>query len=85
MNSHIGRPLVAMVGRVGLQEEAYLTAIITLVSAYLLQDLQLRWFSPGNLDQDETQVGNNDFNGFSKTIPMARWIDCLLEPGKNSL
>ena len=25
---------------------------------------------------------NNDFNGFSKTIPVARWIDCLLEPGK---
>ncbi len=38
---------------------------------------------PRNLDQGmKPKWDNNDFNGYSKTIPVARWIDCLLEPGK---
>jgi trimethylamine-N-oxide reductase (cytochrome c) len=38
---------------------------------------------PRNLDQGmKPKWDNNDFNGFSRTIPVARWIDCLLEPGK---
>lgn len=38
---------------------------------------------PRNLDQGmKPKWDNNDFNGYSKTIPVARWVDCLLEPGK---
>ncbi|NOH83193.1 trimethylamine-N-oxide reductase TorA [Vibrio sp. 03-59-1] len=38
---------------------------------------------PRNVDQGQKpKWDNNDFNGYSKTIPVARWIDCLLEPGK---
>ncbi|MCI9703122.1 trimethylamine-N-oxide reductase TorA [Vibrio parahaemolyticus] len=38
---------------------------------------------PRNLDQGmKPKWDNNDFNGYSRTIPVARWIDCLLEPGK---
>ncbi|EJG1637529.1 TPA: trimethylamine-N-oxide reductase TorA [Vibrio alginolyticus] len=38
---------------------------------------------PRNLDQGMKPMwDNNDFNGYSRTIPVARWIDCLLEPGK---
>lgn len=38
---------------------------------------------PRNVDQGQVPKWNNDdFNGYSKTIPVARWIDCLLEPGK---
>ncbi|OYD21322.1 trimethylamine-N-oxide reductase TorA [Oceanimonas baumannii] len=37
---------------------------------------------PRNLDPGKTPVhDNNDFNGASRIIPVARWIDCLLEPG----
>ncbi|CCN45620.1 Trimethylamine-N-oxide reductase precursor (TMAO reductase) (Trimethylamine oxidase) [Vibrio nigripulchritudo MADA3029] len=38
---------------------------------------------PRNLDQGmKPKWDNKDFNGYSRTIPVARWIDCLLEPGK---
>ncbi|WPK53834.1 trimethylamine-N-oxide reductase TorA [Vibrio fluvialis] len=38
---------------------------------------------PRNLDQDaKPKWDNNDFNGYSRTIPVARWIDAILEPGK---
>ncbi|HHP0448412.1 TPA: trimethylamine-N-oxide reductase TorA [Vibrio harveyi] len=38
---------------------------------------------PRNLDTGmKPKWDNNDFNGYSRTIPVARWIDCLLEPGK---
>ncbi|NVD06315.1 trimethylamine-N-oxide reductase TorA [Vibrio sp. JPW-9-11-11] len=38
---------------------------------------------PRNLDPGmKPKWDNNDFNGYSRTIPVARWIDCLLEPGK---
>ncbi|WP_282177027.1 trimethylamine-N-oxide reductase TorA [Vibrio nereis] len=38
---------------------------------------------PRNLDQGmKPKWDNSDFNGYSKTIPVARWVDCLLEPGK---
>ncbi|MEL7290791.1 MAG: trimethylamine-N-oxide reductase TorA [Pseudomonadota bacterium] len=38
---------------------------------------------PRNLDAGmKPKWDNNDFNGYSRTIPVARWIDCLLEPGK---
>ncbi|GAJ73670.1 LOW QUALITY PROTEIN: trimethylamine-N-oxide reductase [Vibrio sp. JCM 18904] len=38
---------------------------------------------PRNLDQGmKPKWDNNDFNGYSRTIQVARWIDCLLEPGK---
>ncbi|MGP8304683.1 trimethylamine-N-oxide reductase TorA [Vibrio sp. YIC-376] len=38
---------------------------------------------PRNLDQGmKPKWDNNDFNGYSRTIPVARWIDALLEPGK---
>ncbi|CAM2953081.1 trimethylamine-N-oxide reductase TorA [Vibrio neptunius] len=38
---------------------------------------------PRNLDPGmKPKWDNNDYNGYSKTIPVARWIDCLLEPGK---
>jgi len=38
---------------------------------------------PRNLDQGmKPKWDNNNYNGYSKTIPVARWIDCLLEPGK---
>ncbi|HCG6850903.1 trimethylamine-N-oxide reductase TorA [Vibrio parahaemolyticus] len=38
---------------------------------------------PRNLDQGmKPKWDNNDFKGYSRTIPVARWIDCLLEPGK---
>ncbi len=38
---------------------------------------------PRNLDQGmKPKWDNNDFDGYSRTIPVARWIDCLLEPGK---
>ncbi|NRF31110.1 trimethylamine-N-oxide reductase TorA [Vibrio coralliilyticus] len=38
---------------------------------------------PRNLDQGmKPKWDNNDYNGYSKTIPVARWIDCLLEPSK---
>ncbi|GEM76986.1 trimethylamine-N-oxide reductase TorA [Vibrio sagamiensis] len=38
---------------------------------------------PRNLDQGmKPKWDNNNFNGYSRTIPVARWIDCLMEPGK---
>ncbi|AJR08998.1 trimethylamine-N-oxide reductase TorA [Photobacterium gaetbulicola] len=38
---------------------------------------------PRNPDEGQKpKWDNNDFNGYSSTIPVARWIDCLLEPGK---
>ncbi|MGD8170111.1 trimethylamine-N-oxide reductase TorA [Vibrio sp. TRT 21S02] len=38
---------------------------------------------PRNLDTgSKPKWDNNDYNGYSKTIPVARWVDCLLEPGK---
>ncbi len=38
---------------------------------------------PRNVDQGQKPIwDNNDFNGYSRTIPVARWVDCLLEPGK---
>ncbi|EKO3384423.1 trimethylamine-N-oxide reductase TorA [Vibrio fluvialis] len=38
---------------------------------------------PRNLDQGaKPKWDNNDFNGYSRTIPVARWIDAILEPGK---
>ena len=38
---------------------------------------------PRNVDTGQKpKWDNNDFNGYSKTIPVARWVDCILEPGK---
>ncbi|MBY8200945.1 trimethylamine-N-oxide reductase TorA [Vibrio fluvialis] len=38
---------------------------------------------PRNLGQGaKPKWDNNDFNGYSRTIPVARWIDAILEPGK---
>ncbi|MCL1059590.1 trimethylamine-N-oxide reductase TorA [Shewanella gelidimarina] len=38
---------------------------------------------PRNLDEDQKPLfDNNDFKGTSSTIPVARWIDAILEPGK---
>ncbi|MDZ5514879.1 trimethylamine-N-oxide reductase TorA [Vibrio fluvialis] len=38
---------------------------------------------PRNLDQGaKPKWDNNDFDGYSRTIPVARWIDAILEPGK---
>ncbi|NRA83678.1 MAG: trimethylamine-N-oxide reductase TorA [Gammaproteobacteria bacterium] len=38
---------------------------------------------PRNLDEGKKPLfDNNDFKGASKTIPVARWIDAILEPGK---
>ncbi|MBW8185809.1 MULTISPECIES: trimethylamine-N-oxide reductase TorA [Shewanella] len=38
---------------------------------------------PRNLDEDQKPIfDSNDFKGASSTIPVARWIDSILEPGK---
>ncbi|WP_428775489.1 trimethylamine-N-oxide reductase TorA [Vibrio sp.] len=38
---------------------------------------------PRNLDEGKKPLfDNNDFKGASSTIPVARWIDAILEPGK---
>ncbi|PKH02236.1 trimethylamine-N-oxide reductase TorA [Psychromonas sp. MB-3u-54] len=38
---------------------------------------------PRNLDGDQKPIFNShDFKGASSTIPVARWIDAILEPGK---
>lgn len=38
---------------------------------------------PRNLDQGaKPKWDNTNFNGYSRTIPVARWIDAILEPGK---
>ncbi|GAB7220449.1 trimethylamine-N-oxide reductase TorA [Vibrio comitans] len=38
---------------------------------------------PLNIDTgQEPKYTNKDYNGYSSVIPVARWIDCLLEPGK---
>ncbi|MEJ2762423.1 trimethylamine-N-oxide reductase TorA [Photobacterium sp. MCCC 1A19761] len=38
---------------------------------------------PRNLDQGKKpKWDNDDFNGYSSTIPVARWLDAILEPGK---
>ncbi|MFT5704958.1 MAG: trimethylamine-N-oxide reductase (cytochrome c), partial [Shewanella sp.] len=38
---------------------------------------------PRNLDEDQKPIfDSNDFKGASSTIPVARWIDAILEPGK---
>ena len=38
---------------------------------------------PRNLDKGEKPIhDNDDFKQFSSTIPVARWIDAILEPGK---
>ncbi|WP_394203142.1 trimethylamine-N-oxide reductase TorA [Shewanella waksmanii] len=38
---------------------------------------------PRNLDEGQKPIfDNNDFKGTSSTIPVARWIDAILEPGK---
>ncbi|MGF1682355.1 trimethylamine-N-oxide reductase TorA [Photobacterium minamisatsumaniensis] len=38
---------------------------------------------PRNVDEGKKpKWDNTDFNGYSRTIPVARWIDAILEPGK---
>lgn len=38
---------------------------------------------PRNLDEGQKPLfDNDDFKGASKTIPVARWVDAILEPGK---
>ncbi|ADN76397.1 trimethylamine-N-oxide reductase TorA [Ferrimonas balearica DSM 9799] len=38
---------------------------------------------PLNPDSDDERIHKNkDFKGYSSTIPVARWVDALLEPGK---
>lgn len=38
---------------------------------------------PRNPDKPDARVHNNkDFNGYCSTIPVARWVDAILEPGK---
>ncbi|MCG6212238.1 trimethylamine-N-oxide reductase TorA [Vibrio furnissii] len=38
---------------------------------------------PRNLDQGaKPKWDNTNFNGYSRTIPVARWIDAILDPGK---
>jgi trimethylamine-N-oxide reductase (cytochrome c) len=38
---------------------------------------------PRNVDEGQKpKWDNDDFNGYSKTIPVARWLDAILEPGK---
>ncbi|WP_299002883.1 trimethylamine-N-oxide reductase TorA [uncultured Shewanella sp.] len=38
---------------------------------------------PRNLDEDQKPIfDNNDFKGASSTIPIARWVDAILSPGK---
>ncbi|PKL96125.1 MAG: trimethylamine-N-oxide reductase TorA [Betaproteobacteria bacterium HGW-Betaproteobacteria-13] len=38
---------------------------------------------PRNVDKGQKPVHDNtDFKGYSSTIPVARWVDALLEPGK---
>lgn len=38
---------------------------------------------PRNPDKPEKQIHKNtDFKGYSSTIPVARWVDAILEPGK---
>ncbi len=38
---------------------------------------------PRNVDEGQKpKWDNKDFNGYSKTIPVARWLDAILEPGK---
>lgn len=38
---------------------------------------------PRNPDKPQNRIHkNDDFNGYSSTIPVARWIDSILEPGK---
>ncbi|WP_087022683.1 trimethylamine-N-oxide reductase TorA [Thaumasiovibrio subtropicus] len=38
---------------------------------------------PRNLDPGmKPKHDNKDYNGYSSTIPVARWVDALLEPGK---
>ncbi|MEC4726407.1 trimethylamine-N-oxide reductase TorA [Shewanella sp. D64] len=38
---------------------------------------------PRNLDEDQKPIfDSTDFKGASNTIPVARWIDSILEPGK---
>ncbi|MEZ9059340.1 trimethylamine-N-oxide reductase TorA [Vibrio pelagius] len=38
---------------------------------------------PLNIDQGQKpKYTNTDYNGYSRVIPVARWVDSLLEPGK---
>lgn len=38
---------------------------------------------PRNPDKPQNRIHKNkDFNGYSSTIPVARWVDAILEPGK---
>ena len=38
---------------------------------------------PRNPDKPDDRIHKNqDFNGYSSTIPVARWVDAILEPGK---
>jgi len=38
---------------------------------------------PRNPEREEDRIHkNDDFKGYSSTIPVARWVDALLEPGK---
>ncbi|SMY32507.1 Trimethylamine-N-oxide reductase precursor [Photobacterium malacitanum] len=38
---------------------------------------------PRNVDEGQEPVwNNNDFKGYSAVIPVARWIDSIMEPGK---
>ncbi|MCZ8499195.1 molybdopterin-dependent oxidoreductase [Vibrio lentus] len=40
-------------------------------------------FFPLNIDQGQSpKYTNTDYNGYSRMIPVARWVDSLLEPGK---
>lgn len=40
---------------------------------------------PRNVDEGQVPVWNNtDFKGYSSIIPVARWIDAIMEPGKKN-
>ncbi|WP_375750260.1 trimethylamine-N-oxide reductase TorA [Vibrio sp. HN007] len=77
----MGAVLAAMIGQVGLPGGG-----VSYGHHYSSIGVPSTGFAgPGSFPRNpdnKPKWDSEDFNGHSKVIPVARWVDCLLEPGK---
>lgn len=79
----MGAVLAAMIGQIGLPGGG-----VSYGHHYSSIGVPSTGFAgPGSFPRNPEQGtkpkwDNNNFNGYSKVIPVARWVDCLTDPGK---
>ncbi len=77
----MGAVLAAMIGQIGLPGGG-----VSYGHHYSSIGVPSTGFAgPGGFPRNPDEApkwDNNDFNGYSSTIPVARWVDSILEPGK---